>query len=212
MHAAANVVDETGTGSTADVTYKVLDATGAVVAHGDVDGRRARQHGRHGRAQDITVDNPHLWSTDTPYLYTLETDVSEGGMPVDSGTTTFGIRWITIDPNGGVSINGKHIKLQGVDLHNDEGALGSVDNYDALWRQMSILKSEGVNCVPHLAQPAVAGDGRRLPAARHRDDGRGVRRVGEPAGRSRRTTTCTSTSGATTTSRRWSTSRRTRRP
>ncbi len=63
--------------------------------------------------------------------------------------------------------------------------------------------------VPHIAQPAVAGDDRRLPAPGHRDDGRGVRRVDRRA-RSPTTTTCTSTSGATPTSPRWSTRRRTR--
>ena len=94
----------------------------------------------HPRRQPSTCGRPT-----SPYLYTLETDVSEGGQLLDTVTTTFGIRWITISPTQGVFINGRHIKLQGVDLHNDEGALGSVDNYDALWRQMSILKSEGVN-------------------------------------------------------------------
>ena len=145
VHATANVVDETGTGSTADITYKVRDATGAVVAQATSAGVALPSTGAATAAQDIRVDNPHLWSTDTPYLYTLETDVSEGGQLLDSLNTTFGIRWITIDPELGVFVNGRHIKLQGVDLHNDEGALGSVDNYDALWRQMSILKSEGVN-------------------------------------------------------------------
>ena len=52
--------------------------------------------------------------------------------------------WCSI-PNKGVFVNGRPLKLHGVDLHNDEGALGSVDNYDALWRQMSNLKAMGVN-------------------------------------------------------------------
>jgi beta-galactosidase len=42
-------------------------------------------------------------------------------------------------------LNGQPLKLHGVDLHNDEGALGSVDNYDAMYRQMSNLKAMGVN-------------------------------------------------------------------
>jgi beta-galactosidase len=94
---------------------------------------------------DMTVKHPHLWSTTDPYLYTVRTSVTLNNRIVDTYTTTFGIRWIVISPDAGVSVNGQHIKLQGVDLHNDEGALGSVDNYDALWRQMSELKAEGVN-------------------------------------------------------------------
>ena len=74
-------------------------------------------------------------------------------------------------------------------------------------------QGDGRQRVPHVTQPAVAGDDRRLPATRDRDDGRGVRHLDvQPSASSRTTTTCTSTSGATTTSRRWSTRPRTRRP
>jgi hypothetical protein len=71
--------------------------------------------------------------------------VVQGGSTVDSTTTPFGIRWVTIDSTNGVTLNGQHVKLEGVDLHDDEGALGTVDNYDALWRQMSKMKAMGVN-------------------------------------------------------------------
>ena len=107
-------------------------------------------------------------------------------------------------------LNGQHLKLQGVDLHNDEGALGSVDNYDALWREMSILKAMGVNAFRtshNPPSPELIDVCQRLGIVMMVEafdawDSRQARR---------RTTTCTSTSGATTTSRRWSTRRRTRR-
>ena len=142
VHVATQVQNDTGTDATAHVVTSVIDATGHVVASSTsadatVDGTAV--------SQDITVNSPHLWSTSDPYLYSLRTDVVAGGTTVDSYTTTFGIRWLVFSTTGGISLNGQHIKLQGVDLHNDEGALGSVDNYDALYRQMSILKSEGVN-------------------------------------------------------------------
>jgi beta-galactosidase len=93
----------------------------------------------------LRVQHPDLWSTTHPALYTLETDVVRGRATVDQASTTFGIRWLVFDPDKGVFLNGRPLKLHGVDLHNDEGALGSVDNYDALWRQMSNLKQMGVN-------------------------------------------------------------------
>jgi beta-galactosidase len=110
-----------------DVVSTVRDASGADVAS--------------STGTDVRLDHPHLWSTTDPYLYTLHTEVVANQQVVDSYDTTFGVRWLTFDPAHGVFVNGQHIKLQGVDLHNDQGALGSVDNYDALWRQMSILKS-----------------------------------------------------------------------
>ncbi len=96
-------------------------------------------------AIDLRVNHPELWSTTHPALYTLRTTVIRDHHVVDRTSTTFGIRWLTFDPNHGISLNGQPLKIHGVDLHNDEGALGSVNNYDALWRQMSALKAMGVN-------------------------------------------------------------------
>ncbi len=75
-------------------------------------------------------------------------------------------------------LNGQPLKLHGVDLHNDEGALGSVDNYDAMYRQMSNLKAMGVNAFRTSHNPPSPELHRHLPAARHRDDGGGLRRLG----------------------------------
>ena len=80
-----------------------------------------------------------------PYLYTLETRIVKGGGAVDTYSTTFGIRYYRIDPSQGLILNGVHAKLQGVDLHHDMGSLGTAIHYDALMREMSILKSMGVN-------------------------------------------------------------------
>ncbi len=114
------------------ISQTVKDAAGTVVA--------ASQTGA-----DLRIDSPHLWSTDDPYLYTLTTELRVGGNVVDSVTTRFGARWFRIDPNEGLSLNGKWMKVKGVDLHHDMGAIGSAINKDALLRQMRIMKSMGVN-------------------------------------------------------------------
>ena len=144
VHVQAKVLNETGSAATVDVVNRVKDATGGVVATGTTSGV-ALGGNVYTDEMDIRVDNPHLWSTTDPYRYTLETEIRQGGTTRDSYTTRFGIRWFTVDPNQGFFLNGQHLKLQGVDLHHDEGALGSVNNYDALYREMSILKSMGVN-------------------------------------------------------------------
>src|SRR4051794_6685882 len=114
------------------ISQTVRDASGAVVASTET-------------GSDLRLDHPHLWSTDSPYLYTLRTDLVMGGNVVDSTTTRFGARWFKIDPNQGLTINGSHLKVQGVDLHHDQGALGTAINKDALMRQMRTMKSMGVN-------------------------------------------------------------------
>jgi beta-galactosidase len=124
-----------------DVVSTIQDAKGRTVASHTTAATAAGTPG----SDDIRLGHPALWSTDHPYLYTLKTEVRAGGRTVDATTTTFGIRWFTFDPNGGFSLNGKPAKLHGVDLHHDLGALGSAINRDALTRQMTIMKSMGVN-------------------------------------------------------------------
>jgi beta-galactosidase len=120
--------------------YQVLDPNGTVVARSSDMAAAPTTN-----VIDLHVEHPHLWSTSTPNLYSLRTSVLRRHRVIDRATTSFGIRWLTFDPNTGITLNGHPLKLHGVDLHNDEGALGSVDNYDALWRQMSALKAMGVN-------------------------------------------------------------------
>jgi beta-galactosidase len=143
VHVQTELRNETGHNTSVDVVSTVRDADGhAVVSSTSSDvalGDSATN------TADIKLTDPHLWSTTDPYLYTLRTQVVQHHQVIDTYDTTFGVRWLKFDPANGVFLNGQHLKLQGVDLHNDQGALGSVNNYDALWRQMSILKSQGVN-------------------------------------------------------------------
>ena len=93
----------------------------------------------------VKVANPQLWSTDRPHLYTAQASLSVGGTAADSVSTPFGIRYATFDPAAGFSLNGRYMKIQGVNLHATEGAVGSAVRYDALVRQMRLMKSMGVN-------------------------------------------------------------------
>jgi beta-galactosidase len=101
----------------------------------------------------VRVTNPALWSTGSPSLYSLRTDLSVGGSVVDSTTTPFGIRYFAFDPDTGFSLNGQAIKIQGVDLHATEGAVGSAVRYDAMARQMELMKSMGANALRTAHNP-----------------------------------------------------------
>jgi beta-galactosidase/beta-glucuronidase len=155
VNVATQIANDSGSPATVNVVQKVRDASGKVVAQATTSGVAVTGASATATTH-VTVNHPHLWSTTDPYLYTVETDIVQAGKTIDTFNTTTGIRWIVMDPSGGVFVNGVHIKLQGVDLHNDEGAMGSVDNYDALWREMSILKSMGVNAFRTSHNPPSA--------------------------------------------------------
>ena len=141
VHVATQLADDGGAGKqTEHLRYRVTDPRGRTVARSG-----SNTSAPATRAINLRVAHPQLWSTTAPNLYTLHTTVIRHHRVVDRASTSFGIRWLVFDPNHGISLNGRPLKIYGVDLHNDEGALGSVDNYDALWRQMSALKAMGVN-------------------------------------------------------------------
>jgi len=73
--------------------------------------------------------------------------VSVDGVPVDTYTTPFGIRYFAFDANTGFSLNGQSMKLNGVCLHHDLGALGAAFNYRAMERRFEMLKEMGANAV-----------------------------------------------------------------
>ena len=106
--------------------------------------------------QETTVANPALWSTDDPNLYTVKTEIVKGEQVVDTYTTEFGFRWLSFDNNDvGFRLNGQAIKLKGVCMHHDQGALGSEAWYRAMERQVEILKDMGCNAIRVTHNPAA---------------------------------------------------------
>ena len=100
------------------------------------------------------VSNPNLWSPDAPNLYTVRTVLTVNGEEVDTYDTTVGFRYFSFDSNTGFYLNGQAVKLNGVCLHHDQGALGSAAYYDAIYRQLSIMKDMGVNAIRTSHNPA----------------------------------------------------------
>lgn len=94
---------------------------------------------------ELTVPEPRLWDISAPHRYTLETELRRDGKLVDTYRTPFGLRTFRFDPDEGFHLNGTHHKIKGVDLHHDLGALGAAVSIDAIRRQMTIMKSMGVN-------------------------------------------------------------------
>ena len=103
----------------------------------------------------VPADNPQLWSTDSPALYTVRTEVKVGDTVVDTYDTEYGYRYFKIDTNTGFSLNGENMKLKGVCMHHDQGALGAEAWADAINRQVKILKEMGCNSIRVTHNPAA---------------------------------------------------------
>ena len=97
--------------------------------------------------QNLRVNDPILWTPETPVLYTATTNVIKNGKVVDSYDTRFGIRTIEVRPEEGFFLNGEKTMFKGVNLHHDLGPLGAAVNSSAIRYQLELLKDLGVNAI-----------------------------------------------------------------
>lgn len=95
----------------------------------------------------VTLTNIKPWDINEPNLYKIVCTLSENGTAIQTETITTGFRTTRFDTNEGFFLNDVHLKLKGVCQHHDLGALGSAVNRSAIKRQLTILKSMGVNAV-----------------------------------------------------------------
>ena len=126
------------------IVTELLDSDGKAVASGRMEGTEF--DGETFR-QDFTVENPHLWTPETPYLYTSVSRIYEGNTLKDEYRTTFGIRTAEIIHGKGFFLNGERVEFKGVCNHHDLGPLGGIANEAGIRRQIRILKDMGCNAI-----------------------------------------------------------------
>ena len=126
---------------------KVTIKNSLIAPNGQVVGRSK------GAKSTIIVNTPLLWSCEQPNVYTVLTEVIQGGKVVDTYETNTGFRFFRFDPQTGFWLNGKNFKINGVCEHHDFGCLGSALNEDALHRKLSRLKAMGVNSIRSSHNP-----------------------------------------------------------
>lgn len=102
---------------------------------------------------DIVLESPTLWDVTNPYLYTMQSIVMVEHKAVDEYNTRFGIRQMEFKADTGFWLNGQNMKIKGVCLHHDLGALGSAVHRRAIEREIEIIKSMGVNAIRTAHNP-----------------------------------------------------------
>ncbi len=95
--------------------------------------------------KEMVINNPELWNLQAPYLYRVVTMVKAGSYTLDSLSTRFGIRTFAFSGENGFSLNGKHVKLQGVNCHQDHAGVGSAMPDYLQYYRLQLLKELGVN-------------------------------------------------------------------
>ncbi len=129
------------------VRVKVYDADGKLVYED------TKQHVRKTPARtdevklsEFELQQPHLWDTETPYLYTVVATLSyKDGTIADEVSEHFGVCTVEITSEEGLKLNGKKVLLKGYANHHTLGALGAAAYPRAIEKRIQLMKQFGMN-------------------------------------------------------------------
>ena len=119
------------------LSYELKDAKGRVVAT------------KTGATAEctLTIDAPHLWTAETPYLYTLTATVADKkGNTVQTIEQKVGFRTIEIR-NSQLLVNGKAVLIKGTDRHEISPNGGYIVSREEMVRDIQLMKKLNVNAV-----------------------------------------------------------------
>jgi len=150
--------------ATVRAVSEIIDADGTTVASASGKGLIPLR-GKGTVRYRATVDNPRLWSPDTPHLYTVRTvlerlDADGAVLSTDEDTTRIGFRTVDISPEQGLWINGERTIIKGVCAHQDFGLTGLAVPDNILRYKMKLIREMGANGfrTAHYQHPTAAMD------------------------------------------------------
>lgn len=155
VHVQTTVTNQSSTASTVSVHWTILSPEGKTLSDADSRSASIPSTGLAEFQQDLTIKNPQHWDLDHPVLYRLvaQLETSAKSPPLDQETTAFGIRDAHFESTTGFWLNGHNMKIKGVCLHHDAGALGAAVPLRAWERRLEILKSLGCNAIRTAHNP-----------------------------------------------------------
>ena len=150
----SSITNQSNNATTVTLETTILDPSGKNIFSKEI--KQSISAGQYlSLHQNIEINNPALWNLDQPNLYKAKTIIRSGKTSLDEQTTIFGIRESKFEAATGYWLNGKNIKIKGVCLHHDAGALGSAVPLRAWERRLELLKQVGVNAIRTSHNPVA---------------------------------------------------------
>lgn len=150
--ATVNVRAKLKSDAKADANYRVrvslLDADSRVVQSAEK-GVSLNAGGRVAVAQELEVSRPHLWQgVDDPYQYKLVAELlTQDGNALDKVVQDFGIREMRFDLKEGFFLNGEHVSLHGVAMHQEVYGRGWAETTHDIDEKLALIKEIGANTI-----------------------------------------------------------------
>lgn len=150
---------------TAELTHRILDQQGSVVASATSRVDLAAP-ARSESNEELVLPNAHRWDTRDPFLYRLETRLSVDGRERDRVTERFGVRSFELRPDG-FFLNGVNTPLRGVSKHQESETHRAAMTDAELTADFDGLSELGANFVrlvhyPHAEREYELADERGL--------------------------------------------------
>ena len=101
------------------------------------------------------VNNPRLWSPESPTLYEAKVELKESGNVIDNATAKYGIRSFSFDAERGFVLNGQKVLINGACVHHDDGVIGAMAFDDAEIRKVRQMKEAGFNLIRTSHNPTT---------------------------------------------------------
>lgn len=150
-HGTQGVEIDAAADGTVKISPHIVGGTGAVARYTVLDGEAevaVLEAPAANEPVELRVNVPHLWNGKAdPHCYTLRAQLIHDGAACDQVELAFGFRGITIDADKGFSLNGRHLRLNGVAKHQDREGMGCAPTRAQLDEDMVILKELGANAV-----------------------------------------------------------------
>lgn len=118
----------------ADVTLQLRDANGGEIV-------KKTKAGKRNVTFDLAITNPHKWTAETPYLYSLLLE-----MPGCALAERVGFRRTEL-LDGVWCVNGNPVKLRGTNRHEHHPDSGRAVPYEFLRRDLLLMKRHNINAI-----------------------------------------------------------------
>lgn len=138
------------------IKVSVLDAKGETVNVGKSVSDIKLDKGENNFNLQTKVNNPCLWDTENPNLYTLNIKLeNKDGKLMDEENIRFGFRTLEWKAESGFYLNGKQTKLRGVCEHLEGGPVGAMSTEQLLRWKLTLIKNMGCNSVRTAHNPQI---------------------------------------------------------
>ena len=144
-----------GSAAVLKIEYRTVGADGARFELLAPDGKQAGTVSAEGACGTVRLEteNAALWSPESPALVTLVCRCLKDGRETDEIRLRTGIRTIRFDGERGFFLNGKNLKLKGVCVHHDAGALGAAVPKEVWARRLRKFGEMGANAIRTAHNP-----------------------------------------------------------